>query len=94
MIKINDKIGVHKTHCCLSHGCKYGDENCPVELGHVVQDYECESCSYEREDIEHLLKDEKQFTYYLERLAKYSKNSKVTKILQKAIEDMKALDSQ
>lgn len=25
-----DKFGVHITHCCSVHGCKYGDRDCPV----------------------------------------------------------------
>lgn len=36
--------GVHRTHCCARHGCKYGDADCPVERGRIVQDYLCESC--------------------------------------------------
>jgi hypothetical protein len=36
--------GVHQTHCCLRHGCKYGDEDCPVESNHVHQTYPCEEC--------------------------------------------------
>jgi len=39
-----DKLGVHRTHCCILHGCKYGDENCPVILGNVEQGYLCEEC--------------------------------------------------
>lgn len=41
--------GVHQTHCCVHHGCKYGDEDCPVEQRQVVQEYPCEMC---REQIE------------------------------------------
>ena len=37
-------IGVHETHCCVVHGCKYGDEDCPVVLGKIKQKYICESC--------------------------------------------------
>lgn len=39
-------IGVHATHCCKKHGCKYGDQNCPVELGIVkeVYPFQCEIC--------------------------------------------------
>lgn len=37
--------GVHRTHCCVLHGCKYGDDNCPVCLGHIEQKYLCEDCS-------------------------------------------------
>ena len=36
--------GVHRTHCCKLHGCKYGDENCPVADGTIMQDYPCERC--------------------------------------------------
>ena len=39
-----DRIGVHQTHCCIEHGCKYGNSNCPVELGLVQQTYLCEDC--------------------------------------------------
>lgn len=35
---------VHSTHCCILHGCKYGDEDCPVATGIVKQEYTCESC--------------------------------------------------
>lgn len=37
--------GVHITHCCVLHGCKYGDEDCPVVTQEAVQKYECEDCS-------------------------------------------------
>ena len=37
-----DKWGVHETHCCEKHGCKYGYNDCPVEIGLVKQMYECE----------------------------------------------------
>lgn len=48
---MNDQqILVHKSHCCKKHGCKYGDNDCPVELGEVIQDHPCESCSREQED--------------------------------------------
>jgi hypothetical protein len=37
-----ERWGVHVTHCCKRHGCKYGDVNCPVELGLVIQDGSCQ----------------------------------------------------
>lgn len=37
-------IGVHATHCCKWHGCKYGDPDCPVSNGEVEQEYLCEDC--------------------------------------------------
>lgn len=92
MRNIVDNIGVHASHCCHSHGCKYGDEDCPVELGYVPQDYECEDCCYEREEIEAVLADKNQLTNYLEKLTKYSKNSKVTLVLKNAIKELKELE--
>ncbi len=37
--------GVHAAHCCIKHGCKYGDEDCPVVSGEIKQEYVCEYCS-------------------------------------------------
>jgi len=34
------------SHCCSRHGCKYGHEDCPVELG-IEPGIICESCDYE-----------------------------------------------
>ena len=36
--------GVHEAHCCKEHGCKYGDDECPVVLGLSQQRYPCEEC--------------------------------------------------
>jgi hypothetical protein len=41
------RVGVHVTHCCALHGCKYGDADCPVKLGQVAQEYPCEQCPEE-----------------------------------------------
>jgi hypothetical protein len=38
---------VHTEHCCVKHGCKYGDDNCPVWLGYKRQSFPCELCSEE-----------------------------------------------
>ncbi len=38
-------IGVHASHCCKWHGCKYGDPDCPVASGEAEQEYPCEYCS-------------------------------------------------
>ena len=45
-----DNIGVHITHCCKWHGCKYGDPDCPVASGAVKQEYLCEWCIEELEN--------------------------------------------
>ena len=48
--KLNTNIdendfGVHKSHCCIRHGCKYGVHDCPVVLGIIKQTYVCEDCT-------------------------------------------------
>ena len=44
---------VHTEHCCLKHGCKYGeDESCTVVQKIEKQSYPCEECSYEEERME------------------------------------------
>lgn len=48
--------GVHITHCCKWHGCKYGDPDCPVVVGIVKQEYLCERCNEDLEDEEYLIK--------------------------------------
>jgi hypothetical protein len=45
LLEIQEReYGVHRTHCCLIHGCKYGDEDCPVANGIIEQEYPCEEC--------------------------------------------------
>ena len=39
-----DHDGVHTSHCCAKHGCKYCDEACPVETGRLQQEHPCEDC--------------------------------------------------
>lgn len=35
----------HKAHCCVIHGCKYGeDEDCPVVNRQIEQCYPCPTC--------------------------------------------------
>ena len=41
---------VHTEHCCIIHGCKYGDESCPVTTKSKKQSYPCEFC-VENEDV-------------------------------------------
>lgn len=42
---------VHTEHCCLRHGCKYGDLDCPVYLQTKVQSHPCESCQHDDNDV-------------------------------------------
>ena len=39
-----DDWGVHESHCCSTHGCKYMDDQCPVALDIVDQKHDCEYC--------------------------------------------------
>lgn len=43
-------LGVHLSHCCTKHGCKYGEhDQCPVALGLLKPDVPtCETCWEER----------------------------------------------
>lgn len=51
---MSDKKDVHTEHCCLKHGCKYGDDYCPVAGGKKKQSYPCESCEYDEEMSEEM----------------------------------------
>lgn len=46
--KLPYKIGVHVSHCCVLHGCKYGDKTCPVVKKKYRQDYPCEDCEHDQ----------------------------------------------
>lgn len=37
-------FGVHMGHCCVTHGCSYRDDDCPVVNGTAKQDDPCEEC--------------------------------------------------
>jgi hypothetical protein len=45
------RVGVHTSHCCPKCGCKYCDPDCPVELGLLEAEYDCESCEAELEEL-------------------------------------------
>lgn len=44
------KWGVHSSHCCFHHGCKYGAPDCPVVLGEVTQEHPCETCAEDEDE--------------------------------------------
>jgi hypothetical protein len=46
---MTNMLDAHDTHCCLEHGCKYGDEDCPVATGVRKQQGLCEQCGLETE---------------------------------------------
>ena len=45
-----EKWGVHETHCCSKHGCKYGHKDCPVAINLTIQEYPCEICDEDMYD--------------------------------------------
>jgi len=51
-----EKWGVHKTHCCKYHGCKYGAIDCPVKLDLIEQVYPCEDCGDEDDNTKIFIK--------------------------------------
>ena len=56
---------VHTEHCCVIHGCKYGEEGegCTVFDCFDLQSHLCESCDYEgntMEDIKKFFEDHKK----------------------------------
>lgn len=51
---------VHTEHCCIDHGCKYGDADCPVCLGLKPQSFQCEQCQWDDEN-ESAFKDAERY---------------------------------
>jgi hypothetical protein len=53
-----EKKDVHTEHCCVIHGCKYGDEHlgCTVYDGFQEQSFPCETCEEEGITIGYLKK--------------------------------------
>ena len=49
--KADRQFGVHNTHCCTRHGCKYMDPRCPVEFGNAPGVF-CEDCQNEGRDYD------------------------------------------
>ena len=52
---MNKDWGVHRTHCCIVHGCKYGDGDCPVVNADVEQIYLCEDCQNNLNPMSHFV---------------------------------------
>lgn len=53
MSEVSD--GIHTSHCCAKHGCKYneghwGTPPCPVVNGVLKQEFPCEYCEEDEKD--------------------------------------------
>ena len=83
-----ERWGVHETHCCKKHGCKYGKhKDCPVELGLIKQAYSCqtgfdmeEDCFEEEIDFQMKYDEYKLVLEEIESLTKNSSNGEIFKI--------------
>ena len=67
-------IDVHDSHCCLIHGCKYGDDECPVV--NKIEGYEgipCESCQWEQEELNSFQKNQGRQLHELVKVLNYRK---------------------
>jgi len=68
----SENLCVHTEHCCVLHGCKYGDgENCPVESRRKRQSFPCEDCgsgSHMGSLIEEAFKGEDDLIYVKQRI--------------------------
>lgn len=81
---------VHDAHCCVIHGCKYGDPGCPVSIGEELG-IECEECFNDREQEAYkLIKERQRYTlleeirdyFYLNNLEKDEKGSDLIKSIE------------
>jgi hypothetical protein len=83
-----ERWGVHETHCCKRHGCKYGQsEDCPVELGLIKQLYGCETgddfdedCFEENINLQPKYDEYKSALESIELLTKGSSNGEIFRI--------------
>ena len=69
-----ERWGVHETHCCVVHGCKYGDSNCPIELGLTKQRFCCEMCEEDENELEHFMGDKHHRGMLVDSIEKYQEN--------------------
>lgn len=58
-----ERWGVHENHCCATHGCKYGNEDCPVANGLTKQIYRCEWCYEDEYEIVDKINEMFEVTY-------------------------------
>jgi len=52
--KVVTTTDVHTSHCCARHGCKYGSHDCPVKRGALAQEYLCEDCGHDVDELLHV----------------------------------------
>lgn len=68
----SDLKNVHTEHCCVIHGCKYGEEDCCVVTKRLPQSFNCERCE---EDGIHDLDDLKRVVAGITQTCPYCKHT-------------------
>lgn len=58
------EMSVHSRHCCVIHGCKYGDEHCPVVIGSEIQEYPCEMCDDVKDQYHRVMNNVAVFKWF------------------------------
>lgn len=98
MTKLSDeerrRRGVHGSHCCAEHGCKYGsDEDCPVVKGEVKQEYPCETCCDEAAEFAELARrvtaSPEAFANYISKLSGYTSDLKIVSAVATAVTSLR-----
>lgn len=79
---------VHTEHCCILHGCKYGDADCPVENGRKKQSYLCEGCNGGLYQCEHDLPDHKCWELVNNRIIEMNKQKKDSIYIVERLQDL------
>ena len=70
------ELDVHTEHCCLIHGCKYGDdENCTVATKQKRQSFPCEDCHYPEPDEQTIRKLRAQLAAAEERARQHKEDT-------------------
>lgn len=61
--KFLKELGIHREHCCPKYGCKYGDRDCPVVLGIVYPEYECDDEKWSFKNAVRKIKEKEEVKY-------------------------------
>lgn len=78
---------VHASHCCARHGCKYGDDGCPVVRGAVRQEYPCELCGEKADNARRALERVGRVRAELKRVAATGMDPRMAQFLLIPVDD-------
>jgi hypothetical protein len=92
------KYGVHKTHCCATHGCKYSAPDCPVFTKVIQGDPGvCEYCTEDEAEFKagfhdlarRITASQDTFVDFLSGLLPYTKDPKILMAITAACRELK-----